>query len=453
MADRTNDQPPATPKKQGRARDPGAAMKVRAAESSFAAGQRKFGEEPPVVGMVLAGAGARGAYEAGVASVLLPVLEECGMRPTVFIGTSAGAINAAHFAATAHLTATDSAAAAVELWAGITKDQVFKPFLQTALLRDVGQGLAELLRLPGGPLTSLLDTEPLRNTLATKVDWSRLHENTVDGSRVEAVGVAATSATTGRTQVFVEGQRLKFLRSLSDADRAVDYEPCGLEPKYVQASAAIPVAFPPVHIDGDWYIDGGVRLNAPLKPALDLGANRLVVIATDPEHYDPPRPPNGLQARQPTVQDMIALIMRGALNDRMIEDIRTAKKINGLVESARTAGQKAVSRTGHEYRSVGILFGGPGAGQFGQLGATADDVLERDFPPYRLALNPDLAALATLLSAGQSSGELLSYLFFEPSFLKAAIEHGQDDAQRVVGLARDMAQRNHGFLRDYLWTT
>jgi NTE family protein len=58
-----------------------------------------------VIGVVLAGAGARGAYEAGVLSVLLPAMEEYDERPTVWLGTSVGAINAALFASVAHLPA------------------------------------------------------------------------------------------------------------------------------------------------------------------------------------------------------------------------------------------------------------------------------------------------------------------------------------------------------------
>ena len=44
---------------------------------------------------MLAGGGARGAYELGVLSVLLPLLEKRGERPDIVVGTSVGALNAA----------------------------------------------------------------------------------------------------------------------------------------------------------------------------------------------------------------------------------------------------------------------------------------------------------------------------------------------------------------------
>src|SRR5665213_4281494 len=55
------------------------------------------------VALVLAGGGARGAYEAGALSVLLPLLEKRGERPRILIGTSVGALNVSFLAANAHL--------------------------------------------------------------------------------------------------------------------------------------------------------------------------------------------------------------------------------------------------------------------------------------------------------------------------------------------------------------
>src|SRR4051794_27040426 len=67
----------------------------------------RAGARRVTVALVLAGGGARGAYEAGALSVLLPALEARGERPVIVVGTSVGALNATFVAATAHLPAAD----------------------------------------------------------------------------------------------------------------------------------------------------------------------------------------------------------------------------------------------------------------------------------------------------------------------------------------------------------
>ena len=51
------------------------------------------------IALVLAGGGARGAYEAGALSIVLPELERRGQRPTMYVGTSVGSLNAVALAA------------------------------------------------------------------------------------------------------------------------------------------------------------------------------------------------------------------------------------------------------------------------------------------------------------------------------------------------------------------
>ena len=60
------------------------------------------------IGLVLSGGGARGAYEAGVMAVLGPALAARGERPSIYIGTSVGAVNAAYMAASEHLPADEA---------------------------------------------------------------------------------------------------------------------------------------------------------------------------------------------------------------------------------------------------------------------------------------------------------------------------------------------------------
>ena len=79
------------------------------------------------VGLVLAGGGARGAYEVGALSVLLPALEARGERPTVLVGASVGGMNVAYLAANADLSADEVVAGGVALWRALRWDQVLGP--------------------------------------------------------------------------------------------------------------------------------------------------------------------------------------------------------------------------------------------------------------------------------------------------------------------------------------
>jgi NTE family protein len=65
--------------------------------------------QPKRVAIVVGGAGARGAYEAGALSVLVPRLRTAGCEPRVYVGTSAGAITVTLFGASTHLPAADQA--------------------------------------------------------------------------------------------------------------------------------------------------------------------------------------------------------------------------------------------------------------------------------------------------------------------------------------------------------
>ena len=51
--------------------------------------------QPPTVAVVLTGAAARGAFQAGALATIVPELEKRGLRPSIYLWASAGAINAA----------------------------------------------------------------------------------------------------------------------------------------------------------------------------------------------------------------------------------------------------------------------------------------------------------------------------------------------------------------------
>jgi NTE family protein len=296
------------------------------------------------------------------------------------------------------------------------------------VLTAIPQYIARLFGVGQG-MTSLLNTKPLLRLLSDKLDWNQLHQN-VETGKVDAVAIVATATSTDRTSVFVEHSPSIPALPRSDTDRAIDYYERVIDANVVRASAAIPALFPPVllgdHENGDWYVDGGVRLNAPLKPALSLGAARLVVAATDPLDYLPAIPGPQAPGPAPNIQDEAAEIGRGLMADRMVEDIRTLMKVNAL------ANGKASPSNGRQYRLIPYIFAGPSAGQVGQLGQVAATVLDNECSVLNAITHFDLWLFTRLIGPVKSRGDIMSYLLFEPAFAQAAIQLGQQDAQRYL---------------------
>ncbi|HEV2062720.1 MAG TPA: patatin-like phospholipase family protein [Solirubrobacteraceae bacterium] len=375
------------------------------------------------VGLVLAGGGARGAYEAGVLAELLPWLEARGERPSVFVGTSVGGMTASYLASVADRPAAVAAEGLVALWGQVTQDRVIRPIVLHQSPRTVVRYLAELAGLPGVRLESLLDPAPLHDTIARWLEWPRVRANVAAGS-TDALAVVATSVDTERAVVFVEGREQDELPEAT----LVDYVAGPLADEHVLASAAIPVAFPAVHVERDdersgWYYDGGTRLNTPIKPALDLDVERVVVIATHAPfrrtHQE--REPQ----RAPDFADGAFELVQATLVDPLIQDLRNLGKINVLAERL---GPEAAA----PYRSVPYLFAGPH--ETGRLGRVVSEVYSRHFDGLSGALRSLDVTLLTRLLGGESPAhaELLSYLFFQREFVGAAIAAGREDARELL---------------------
>src|SRR4051812_9971851 len=172
------------------------------------------------IGLVLSGGGARGAYEAGVMSVLSPVLERRGERPTTYIGTSVGAVNAAYLAGAAHLPVDQEAQGVIDRWRQVQKSTVIRPILLRQAPLTAIRYLGEILSVPGVRLPSLLDPKPFERNLDNWVDWEAVHRN-VEAGLVDVVGTVATAARSGRTVVFVEGDAER----VTHRSHAIDYVP------------------------------------------------------------------------------------------------------------------------------------------------------------------------------------------------------------------------------------
>lgn len=224
----------------------------------------------------LGGGGARAAYQVGVLRGI--ARRWPGLRFDVLTGESAGAINAAFLAAHPGplAEAIDDLA---RLWAGLTPDKVFRVDAPT-LLRN---GLRWLLRLVSGgsrlapEVRALLDTAPLRELLAHSLGASEILGigRNLERGRLSAVALTTIDYATGRTVTWVQSRSaVTWVRPLRASVPAI----LGLD--HVMASAALPLLFPAVRLGGSWHGDGGVRLHAPLSPAIHLGADRILAVST-----------------------------------------------------------------------------------------------------------------------------------------------------------------------------
>ena len=376
------------------------------------------------VGLVLAGGGARGAYEAGVLAELLPWLEERGERPTVLVGTSVGALTAAYLASVAHLPAREAAGELLARWAAVTQDRVIRPILRHQSPRTLLRYLGEFAGVPAARLESFLDASPLRRTVREWLDWDSVRANLQAGG-VDALAVVATSAGTDRAVVFVQA---RDRTPVPDAT-LVDYVRGPLGDEHVLASAAIPVFFSSVRVgaehDADWFFDGGTRLNTPIKPALDLGVDRVVVVATHAPFHRPEHDPADRARASPDFADGMLELVQAALVDPLIQDLRTLGKINLLA-------QRLGSERATPYRTIPYLFAGPR--DAGRLGRVVADVYARHFKgPLGSVRAPDVTLLTRLLGGSSPAhAELLSYLFFQPQFVSEAVEAGRQDARELL---------------------
>jgi len=380
---------------------------------------------------VLAGGGARGAYEIGVLSVLLPELKQ-DERPQIIIGTSVGAINAAYLAANAAQAPEQLVQGGLELWREISYGRVLKPLLSISEGVRLWSYLREVLGSHRAHTKSVLDPTPLTSTLSELIAFEQIHTN-VSAKHLQTAAVIATSGRTNMSVVFHDGGQSPAV----DARRGISYVKTELTEDHVRASAAIPLVFPAVPIDQpagrQWYFDGGTRLNTPIKPALALGASKLIVIALNSlapmqdEHAE----------RQPDAIDGATQLIQAVLVDPLVNDVHTLATVNEMLRDD-TEQKSSAHEERTERRRVPYMLIAPDDPL--EVGRIATEVYRRRYrSPLAFVRSPSVSSLGHLLNAASSAthGELLSYLLFAEEFTERLIELGRRDGKRWLRSAHD----------------
>ena len=274
--------------------------------------------------LILPGGGARGAYQVGVLRAVSELTAD-GLNPfPVICGTSAGSINAAVLASHAHEFST-GVERLEQFWRSMFCARVYRTDAWTVFK----SGMRFALTLLSGGLIktdpkAFLDNMPLRLFLENHLQLEGI-QTALDLGALRAVAVTASGYTSATATSYFEAQEdideWQRTRRRGQASK--------LNVHHLLASAALPILFPAERIGNEYFGDGGMRMVAPLSPAIHLGANRIMVIGTRDERPDlPPESP----AEYPSAGEIGGYLLDTIFMDTLNADLARMRRINKTLE-------------------------------------------------------------------------------------------------------------------------
>ena len=358
---------------------------------------------------VLTGGGARGAYQVGVLRAIARHFP--ALRIPVLFGVSAGAVNAA-FLAQHQGTLAEGVEELAALWTSLSPDKVFR----VDASRLASNGVRWVARLLSGGGTAgrdtrgLVDTEPLREFLERTLGVHGSHElpgieANLERGTLRALALGTTNYATGQTIIWVQGRAISTWER--PKRRSVQAR---IGVSHIMASAALPLFFPAVRIGPDWYGDGGLRLTAPLSPALHLGAGRILAVSTRFERSQAEANRPAVVGYPPPAQ-ILGVMYNAIFLDLIDQDVLRLERMNRLLAKLPPDERDGM-------RIVDILVIRP----------------SHDLGRLARGYEPRLPGMFRWLTRGlgtreTSSPDVLSLLMFQDDYLARLIALGEADAE------------------------
>lgn len=238
--------------------------------------------------LVLSGGGSKGSYQAGA---LKYILGEKEVQYDALCGVSVGAINVAFLGMYKPGQEVESAQEIARLWGTLDNSKIYKRWWPFGRWHAIWR-------------KSFFDSEPLHTLLRAGIDLKKIRDSG------KHVNVGTVSLSSGKYTIF---------------DQTSD---CFIDA--VIASASFPGMLPPVSFLGQLWTDGGIKELSPIKKAVELGADIIDVIITNPAVRTKKFIEN------PTTVDILKRSIDLSTDKIMANDIEKVEMYNILAEKGLT---------------------------------------------------------------------------------------------------------------------
>lgn len=395
--------------------------------------------QPPRLALVLSGGGARGAYEAGIIHYIRTALpaKVRKRRFDVHCGCSVGAINSCFTVATAH----DHNLQGKEikrLWESVKQENIYRRNLGALagfLSRSSAGMISKLIKGSGKDtlhFPGFLDSAPFLPFIKKVIPWNSITKN-IDAGLIKALSLVATNVHTGRMELFLQ----KHPETHYHGEHTIRLTT--IRPEHARASAAIPVIFPTVLVNGIPYTDGGLRLNTPMSPAIHLGADAILVIGLNHRAAPgEPVPSLGERGEQAALGQVVGRVMNSIFLDKIQTDLEQVRRINRIIEWGETVyGNNFLTKINKMLKKNAVKGDIADRGlkkiRVKRIRPSLDigDVFRQVFPKEKdLHFTAFEKLLIKILDVDPTSGvDFLSYIAFMPGYIKRLFDLGFEDAR------------------------